>query len=237
MGVSTRPQGSFKGGIIMIPTKDTLLSPYVQNWNTRVTATPAAFGLSATQATALDAVVVPYVDAQAALVNARAAGIRNTSLTTARTTARSAMLPLLRELYAFVQASLTVSDANKDLLGVKVRSSSRTPQQAPGAVSNFKVELNGDGSLTLKWKSDNHRIGGTTYQVWRKIGDAGFTYCGGTGTKEFMDMTVPALTSSITYQIQAVRSTAVGPWAQFNVNFAVGGGSSVTQSTPVQIAA
>jgi hypothetical protein len=49
---------------------------------------------------------------------------------------------------------------------------------------------------------------------------------------------VPAGSSQVTYQIQAVRSTAVGPWAQFNVNFgAPGQAMSVTEGKPVKIAA
>ena len=59
--------------------------------------------------------------------------------------------------------------------------------------------------------------------------------------KEFTDQTVPAGSSQVTYQIQAVRSTAAGPWAQFNVNFGTSSGgtmiSSITESTPTKIAA
>jgi hypothetical protein len=34
----------------------------------------------------------------------------------------------------------------------------------------------------------------------------------------------------VTYQIQAVRSTAVGPWAQFNVNLGVSPGGPISVS-------
>jgi hypothetical protein len=83
---------------------------------------------------------------------------------------------------------------------------------------------------------------GTVYQVGRRIGGAGeFTYCGGAGAKKFLDETIPAGSSQVTYQIQAVRSTAVGEWAQFNVNFGIGTGgamtTSVTESSPTKIAA
>jgi hypothetical protein len=94
--------------------------------------------------------------------------------------------------------------------------------------------LNGNGSLTLKWKSDNPAgVGGTMYQVWRKIGVGAFEYCGGTGSKVFTDATVPPGTTSICYQIQGVRSTAAGSWSQFNVNFFTGGEAmSVAESQP-----
>jgi hypothetical protein len=64
-------------------------------------------------------------------------------------------------------------------------------------------------------------------------------YLGGCGPKQFTDRTIPAGVSGVTYQMQAVRSTAVGPWAQFNVNFGTvaSSGPVVTEGAPVKIAA
>jgi hypothetical protein len=66
------------------------------------------------------------------------------------------------------------------------------------------------------------------YQVWRSVtGSAGaYEYCGGTGQRTFTDATLPAGASSITYKVQAVRSTGVSAFSQFNVNFAIGGGNA-----------
>ena len=114
-----------------------------------------------------------------------------------------------------------------------------TPVGTPGTPTSFAASLGADGALGLKWKCVNP-IGsvGTIYQVWRRINGTGgtggasvdFAYLGGSGTKSFTDSTVPAGSAAVTYQIQAVRSTAVGPWAQFNVNFGVSGGESMTAS-------
>jgi len=57
-------------------------------------------------------------------------GARSKSLVSAKNAAKDALLPYARELYSFVQASMTVSDANKDLLGVTVR---RGPTPDAGA--------------------------------------------------------------------------------------------------------
>jgi hypothetical protein len=115
---------------------------------------------------------------------------------------------------------------------------------APGQPFAFAVELDQTGILTLKWKCDNPAgTQGTIYQVWRRVGPTGdFSYVGGSGTKSFIDATLPAGSSSVTYQIQAVRSTAVGPAAQFIVNFGVGGTggvmtASVIEGVPTKIAA
>ena len=121
-----------------------------------------------------------------------------------------------------------------------------SPIAPPGQPFEFKVILDSSGALQLKWKCNNPAGStGTIYQVWRRIGGSGeFIYQGGTGTRDFIDATVPAGSAQVTYQIQGVRSTTVGPWAQFNVNFGVSGGAgggmmiaSVTEGKPAKIAA
>jgi len=115
-----------------------------------------------------------------------------------------------------------------------------SPVGAPGKPFGLKVQLEDNGALTLKWKCNNP-VGstGTLYQIWRKIGTGAFTYIGGAGTKSFVDDTVPMGAVGVTYQLQAVRSTSVGPWAQFNVNFGStpAGPMIVTEASPVKIAA
>jgi hypothetical protein len=116
------------------------------------------------------------------------------------------------------------------------------PRPAPGKPEEFTVELQANGALTLKWKCANPPgTQGTMYMLWRRIGATGnFEGIGGSGDKMFVDSTLPAGTASVTYQIQAVRSTAVGPWAQYTVNFGVtpsGTTTSVAEGEPVKIAA
>ncbi len=96
-----------------------------------------------------------------------------------------------------------------------------TPKGPPGEVTNVKVALGATGALTLTWKCKNPAgAQGTMYQVWRKLDNETIsTYLGGSGDKKFVDDTIPAGTSKITYQFQAVRSTAVGPDSTFNVTF------------------
>jgi hypothetical protein len=107
-----------------------------------------------------------------------------------------------------------------------------TPVPPPGTPTDFTATLNPDGSLKLKWKCANPAgSSGTIYQVSRKVGTAGaFTVVGGSGLKTFDDATVPAGVAAVTYQVQAVRSTAAGVPAQFVVNFGVGGGGEATAS-------
>ena len=112
-----------------------------------------------------------------------------------------------------------------------------------GTPNAFKVTLSQTGALELSWKCTNPQgATGTVYQLYRRIGATGeFTYIGGVGDKKFTDDTVPAGSAQVQYQMQAVRSTSVGPWALFIVNFGVSGGgtmtASVSEGTPAKIAA
>ena len=105
-----------------------------------------------------------------------------------------------------------------------------TSVAAPGKPSALKAALMADGSLDLTWDCVNP-VGsqGTIYHVYRRLeGEAEFKFIGGSGPKKFTDATIPAGTATIVYKLQAVRSTAVGPVAEFIVNFGTtaGGGSS-----------
>ncbi|HZZ44448.1 MAG TPA: hypothetical protein VFE58_16045 [Tepidisphaeraceae bacterium] len=105
------------------------------------------------------------------------------------------------------------------------------PVTTLGQPTDFKVQLGADGALTLGWKCASPRATGVIYQIWRSFdGGANFLYAGGTGTKSFVDNTVPAGTSALLYKIQAVRSTATGPWATFNILLGVGSGGQMTAS-------
>ena len=105
-----------------------------------------------------------------------------------------------------------------------------SPMPPPGTPSNLKVELDGNGALILTWKCANPAgTSGTLYQLYRAVGASNeFEYLGGAGEKKFVDGTVPAGATRLTYRIQAVRSTAVGMWAEFVVNFGTNAGGGMT---------
>ncbi len=95
----------------------------------------------------------------------------------------------------------------------------RTPVTTLGTPSNFKANLQPDGSLKLTWKCVNPRATGTVYNLSRRVDDdTSFTPIGGTGKKEFVDATVPLGTTQVVYRIRATRSTAVGTVAEFIVS-------------------
>lgn len=98
------------------------------------------------------------------------------------------------------------------------------PTPPPGKPTDLSVGLLQTGALELKWKCDNPAgTYGTVYEVQRRIGSGAFTYVGVSGTRSFTDATLPQGSSSVVYQITAIRSTQSGPVAQFVVNFGVQG--------------
>ena len=105
------------------------------------------------------------------------------------------------------------------------------PKSPPGQPYKLTVVVEQDGSLSLGWKCDTAGASGTTYQVYRSnTGSTGaFEFLGGSGERKFVDATIPAGTTAVTYKIRGLRSTAAGPWNTFNVTFgAAGGGGAVT---------
>lgn len=106
-----------------------------------------------------------------------------------------------------------------------------TPVGPPGTASNFKVELQQDGSLILSWKCANPAGSiGTFYNVARKIGTGDYVAIGTVGSRKITDATIPAGTASVTYQITAGRTTASGAPAFFTVNFGVSASGEATAS-------
>jgi hypothetical protein len=118
-----------------------------------------------------------------------------------------------------------------------------SPVPPPGQPTDFKVELNPSGSITIKWKA-KHPEGSdrVVYFVQRKLaGAANFALLGGTGDKFYEDDTLPSGSDGATYIVTAQRGQVSGPPSQqFTVTFGVGGGgfsiASVTAG-PTKLAA
>jgi hypothetical protein len=112
-----------------------------------------------------------------------------------------------------------------------------SPIAPPGKPSQFIVKLNQEGSLELKWKCPNPAGAvGTMYHLHRRTEAGGaLVYLGTSGERRFVDATLPPGSSQVTYQIQAFRSTSVGPAAQFNVNLGVDAGMQKLASSTAKV--
>lgn len=204
------------------------------------TANSTAIGTSAGAVTALGTLVTTAETKLAAQVAAQSAA---EAATLAATNAVNAMYEAGMNIVAQIRAQARITgDSVYELAQVQ-------PPALPSPVGElakpveFTVELLDTGALKLGWKCTQPKsASGVTYNVWRQVGSGSMTCLGGTGSKEFTDNTLPRGLSQVVYQIQATRSTSVGPWASFTVVFGVdiaGSAtvSSITESVPSKIAA
>jgi hypothetical protein len=202
----------------------------------KILASFGALGLTEQQAVSYGELNAVWRAAYKAAINP---GTRTRGKVAAKNSAKAAVKVMAADL-AKIIAGTGVTDEQKIDLGLSVRAQP-TPGALPGEPTRLRVELSAIGTLGLKWSCTNPpTTRGTVYQIWRKIGGGEFVYLGMTGRKRFVDETLPAGSSSIMYQIQAMRSTVAGPCATFNVNFGVTGSAksaSVVPAGPVKMAA
>ena len=145
-------------------------------------------------------------------------GTRTRGRIIAKSDARAALMVMAATLAKIIAGNAT--NEQRVNLGLSVAGPSR-PVGAPGEPARFSFMLDAIGALHLKWKCPNPRGSiGTMYKIYRRIDWAGeFVFLGVSGTRSFIDQTIPAGSAAITYKIQAIRAKKVGPPAEFNVNF------------------
>jgi hypothetical protein len=117
-----------------VPTREAELDEFVHNFDTRITATPTAFGLTAAQATAFHALVVAW-DAAYAVTKNKAT--RCTSACIVKDEKKFLLVKNLRELARMIQAYPATTNEQRSLLGLTVPS---VPQSQPAPA--FAPQLN-----------------------------------------------------------------------------------------------
>lgn len=214
------------------------LSAHGPKWKTA----GLAIGLSTSQGTAIDAAATAMnADYQARLQAEQDAKAAVATLADTWEASRELAADLLRIIDAFAINSPNPT-AVWNLAEVAAPSPPK-PIPAPGLPEAFTVTLDQTGDLNLAWKCNNPPGGaGVIYEVMRRLGPTGpFTYLGATGTRKFVDNSLPGGNSTVGYQITGIRSTLRGPAAQFVVNFGMAGGgmsiTSVTEQVSAKLAA
>lgn len=202
---------------------------FCEQHNTPFSTNAVAIGTTSTAVTDL---ATKTTAARAAYNAQQAARNAARSATNAYNLAVAAMTSAVADILKQVKTKAAISgDSVYSLADIPVPATP-SPKPPPGTPTDFVATLNPDGSLNLKWRCPNPPgASGTMYQVSRRLGLSGdFAPIGASGTRSFVDATVPAGTPVVTYQIQAARSTAVGLAAQFVVNLGVGAAGEVTAS-------
>lgn len=86
----------------------------------------------------------------------------------------------------------------------------RQPSGAPPAPQNVSCQIDNLGRVDVRWTGSTRYA--TFFNVWRKLqGQSMWTQVGATGSKSFVDATVPEETVSAMYYVQAQRGDTTGP--------------------------
>jgi hypothetical protein len=111
-----------------IPAGDLDLKDWATNFSTKITASPATYGLVAGQATTYAALLTAYTTA---LTAATTPATRTSVTVAAKDTARATLVAGSRLLVNIIQGVATVTPAQKTELGITTRKTTRTPIGPP----------------------------------------------------------------------------------------------------------
>lgn len=130
--------------INFLPDKDQNLNAWAANFDTKITATPTAYGLVAADATAFHALAADFAVKLAAAVNPAT----RTRVTVAqKNISRAALKAKARALAKIVNAYPPLTNAQRAELGLTVRDTTPTPVPPPTTKPLLSVDP--DGTLRL----------------------------------------------------------------------------------------
>lgn len=207
---------------------------HAETWN----QDPAGIGLDNVQTAnfqALVATLADHADAQQAAKDAAKAATLKVNDTESST--RGMAADMVRVIRGF---AINTNNPNVYVDAQIPPPQPATPLPPPGQPTDFSVLLNSDGSLTLKWKATNPEGSyNVIYMVQRRlVTENSFQFVGASGTREWVDTTLPYGADGATYIVTAQRGTTMGaPSLQLNVSFGSVNGPTVTMLNAPKLAA
>src|SRR5260370_41392735 len=113
---------------IGIPTRESELRSWAQNFSAVINAGPSAYGLSLTDAANIKTANDNF---QATYAAATTPETRTQVAVQAKNDFKNSMMATLRAYYVIIQNDPGVTDGNKLAAGIKVKSQAKTPRRAP----------------------------------------------------------------------------------------------------------
>lgn len=113
-----------------IPTQQTKLVQWAENFNSLILANPSTFGLLPADANTINSYVTAFTAAQA-LSSKSSPGTRTPAAVTNTNHLQAAMLGIVRTYAQQIRNNVGVTGDNKQALGLNVPSSARTPIPVP----------------------------------------------------------------------------------------------------------
>lgn len=194
-----------------VPTKVQDLLNFSKEHAVTWTPVAAAIGISPAQLTAYKAIVG---DAEMGLTTQTAA---KDAAKSATLTANGRVRELRTNLAGMIRSITTFAEAQADPNVVYAAAqidppSPRTPSEPPGQPHDITATLDSEGGITLKWKCINPEGGNVVYSIMRRFGSSGaFEQAGVSGSRAFLDDSIPAGSATVQYQLRGYRGQKVGP--------------------------
>jgi hypothetical protein len=142
------------------------------------------------------------------------------------TTLRRAVSEVVRSITTFAENQPTAKERDEIFNLANIQPpAQRSPSTPPNTATDLRISLDPTtGELTLRWKAAQPRgVNGVVYTVYRTV--AGVTaIAGATGSKSFIDSTMPAGTTRVQYFVRAQRGSLLSsPSSTIDVRFGPGG--------------
>lgn len=134
-----------------IPDRDADFSNWLTNFSTLLTTSPATYGLSSGDATAVDTVTDAWVVAYAAAINP---GTRTSVTVQAKNVAKINALATVRPYAIAISLNAGVSSDDKLDIGVNPRTSTPTPIAAPDTNPVLSITANGPLSQVVRYRDE-----------------------------------------------------------------------------------
>lgn len=130
-----------------LPNRDQDLDAWSSNFDTRITATPTAFGITAADATSFHGLAADFSAKLAAAVNP---STRTKVTVQAKNISRAALRAKARSLAKVINAYPPITNAQRADLGLTVRDSVPSPIPAPATQPVVNIEGSGGGVSLLR---------------------------------------------------------------------------------------
>lgn len=134
-----------------IPPRDTDLVTWADNFSTLITAAPATYALTPTDAATIAALVATWDDAYTVANNPTT---RSPTTVAAKNTAKNAMLPVVRTYASQIRLNPGVADSDKIALGLNLPNNSPSPIPAPSTTAVLTITSATPLRHTLKFRDE-----------------------------------------------------------------------------------
>jgi hypothetical protein len=173
----TRMTRAARGKNIMassfLPTKDTALLAWAQNFFAVANLAPTTYGLTSAECTAFNTLVTQFQTTLAACDP----GVRNKAAVFTKNQAKVNLMASARLLAKLVEGTATVTNAQKATLGLNVRA---TPQPVPLPADAPAIDIVSVNSRTVRIRLHSSTVAGKRKRPPGVKGAAVFSYVGAT---------------------------------------------------------